>query len=70
MKKLILSAIVMLCATALMAQTTVTFQVDMSNEVVDTAGVFLAGDLQSEAGASADWTPGETALTDMGGGIW
>ena len=41
---------------------TVTFQVDMANEVVgDTVSV--AGDFQSEVGDN-DWTPGQTVLTD------
>lgn len=70
MKKLILSAFALIFATALNAQTDVTFRVDMTNEVVDTAGVYIAGNFQDEAGATADWTPGETALTDMGSGIW
>lgn len=45
------------------AQFNVTFQVDMSNEVIaDTISV--AGSFQAVAGFPADWTPGSTVLTD------
>lgn len=46
------------------AQVDVTFQVDMSNETVSGNGVHVAGSFQSEAGATGDWQPGETQLTD------
>ncbi|TNE78539.1 MAG: T9SS type A sorting domain-containing protein [Bacteroidetes bacterium] len=42
---------------------TVLFQVNMKNESFQNpTGVHLAGDLQSEAGASGDWVPDETML--------
>lgn len=45
------------------AQFNVTFQVDMSNEMIaDTVSV--AGSFQAAAGLPADWTPGTAILTD------
>jgi 1,4-alpha-glucan branching enzyme len=41
----------------------VTFQVDMSQQTVNPAGVHIAGDFQ-------DWIPGATPMIDMGNGIW
>ena len=49
--------------TGLSAQVNVTFQVDMSEEIVDPAGVHIAGSFQG-------WDPAATPLTDQGGGIW
>jgi type IX secretion system substrate protein len=46
------------CATV-----TVTFQVDMSNEVVSADGIHVAGSFQG-------WDPGKTALTDIGNGLY
>ena len=42
----------------------VTFKVDMSQETVATAGVFIAGDFQQEAGFAQDWNPATTQLRD------
>lgn len=44
-----------------------TFQVDMSNEIVSPNGVHIAGNFQEAAGLGADWTPGSTPLTDADG---
>ncbi|NQX91258.1 MAG: hypothetical protein HRT74_03840, partial [Flavobacteriales bacterium] len=41
----------------------VTFQVDMSNDVVDPNGVHLAGSFQG-------WDPAANPMNDLGGGIW
>ena len=41
----------------------VTFRVDMSNELVDSAGVHIAGSFQG-------WDPAGTLMTDLGNGIW
>ena len=35
----------------------VTFKVDMRQETVSSAGVFIAGDFQQEAGFAQDWNP-------------
>lgn len=40
-----------------------TFQVDMSNEIVDANGVHIAGDFQG-------WDPSATPMSDLGNGIW
>ena len=50
-------------ASAAWAQTTVTLTVDMSNEMVSTDGVHVAGNFQG-------WDPGATPLTDNGDGTW
>lgn len=42
----------------------VTFRVDMSQETVSTAGVFLAGSFQQEAGFAQDWDPSATKMQD------
>jgi len=44
----------------------VRFQVDMTGTAVSSNGVHVAGDFQSEAGASGDWKPNETPLTKVG----
>lgn len=43
--------------------TSVTFQVNMSQQTVSPLGVFLAGNFQG-------WNSSSTPLTDMGGGVW
>lgn len=45
------------------AQSNVTFQVDMSQQIVAPAGVHIAGSFQG-------WNPAATPLVDLGGGIW
>ena len=42
----------------------VTFKVDMRQETVSSAGVFIAGDFQQEAGFAQDWNPATTQLRD------
>ncbi len=68
MKKQLLTAF---CAIAgifgLSAQNTVTITVNMNGVTVDPTGVHIAGDFQSEIGASGDWVPGETAMDDSDG---
>lgn len=65
MKKIYFLIAGLLGSTALVAQNyTVTFQVDMNNVTVSGNGVHVAGDFQSEAGASGDWVPSETQLND------
>jgi 1,4-alpha-glucan branching enzyme len=51
------------CLLGIGAMAQVTFQVDMSNQMVDAAGVHIAGDFQG-------WDPAATPLTDIGGGVW
>ncbi len=41
----------------------VKFSVNMASLVVDTGGVHITGDFQSEAGFAADWDPGTTGMT-------
>jgi Secretion system C-terminal sorting domain/PA domain len=48
----------------------VTFSVDMKNETVDAAGVYIAGDFQKAAGFPADWTPNATKLTKGTGTVY
>lgn len=65
MKKILLFSASVVAASMMWAQNhKVTLQVDMSKEVVDPAGVFLAGSLQSEAsgGTVNDWTAGDAAF--------
>ena len=47
----------------LVAQTTVTLTVDMSNQTVSPDGVHVAGSFQG-------WDPGATPMTDNGDGTW
>ena len=71
MKKLILTTF---CAVAgvfgLSAQNSVTLGVNMSGLTIDPTGVHIAGDFQSEIGATGDWQPGETQMTDDGSGLF
>lgn len=63
MKK-IYAFVVLALVTSAVYGSKVTFQVDMSNETVSGDGVHIAGSFQAADGASADWQPGETMLTD------
>jgi glycosidase len=52
----------------LLSQTVeLTFQVDMSQEMVSPLGVHLAGNFQEVAGLGDDWTPGSTQIFDADG---
>lgn len=51
------------CGTCAINMVNVTFQVDMSNEVIDAAGVHIAGSFQG-------WDPATSQMTDQGSGIW
>lgn len=54
-------------AGAMWAQNrSVTFQVDMSGQTVSANGVHVAGDFQQAAGASGNWQPGATSLSQVG----
>lgn len=54
-------------AGAMWAQNrSVTFQVDMSGVTVSANGVHVAGDFQQAAGASGNWQPGATQMTQVG----
>jgi hypothetical protein len=71
MKKIYLTALSAIIGVSLMAQVSVTFQVDMSDEAgVSANGVHVAGSWQSEANGADDWQPGANAMMDMGDGIW
>lgn len=40
----------------------VKFQVNLQGQAVDTSGIHITGDFQTEAGFAADWDPGTTAM--------
>lgn len=64
MKKIYAIGVALLTFGFVQAQNVdVTFQVDMSTQV-PAAVISVAGSFQAAAGASGDWTPGETVLTD------
>ena len=67
MKKIYLMALALFFGPYLMAQVSVTFQVDMSNETVSPNGVHVAGDWQDEAGYTGDWDPSSAEMTDSDG---
>lgn len=69
MKKFYLSILSLFVSASLFA-VNVTFSVDMTGQTVNAGGVHVAGSFQSEAGATGDWLPGATVLTDQGSGIW
>ena len=49
----------------------ITFQVDMTNEVISAQGVHIAGDFQSIAGLGGNWSPSSTeVMDDNGDGIF
>ncbi|MEC8663027.1 MAG: hypothetical protein VXY03_04050, partial [Bacteroidota bacterium] len=52
-----------LMASAAWTQTTVTLTVDMTNEMVSTDGIHVAGNFQG-------WEPGGTPMMDNGDGTW
>ena len=67
-KQLIVLLVLNIYGCVAFAQTVaVTFQVDMSNEIVSPNGVHLAGNFQSVAGLGDDWNPGSTLLNDEDG---
>ena len=45
----------------------ITFQVDMTNEVISPNGVHIAGDFQSIAGLGGNWSPSSTEIMDNNG---
>ena len=45
---------------------TVTFQVDLGSTAANMNGVHVAGDFQDTAGATGNWKPDETTLTQVG----
>lgn len=81
MKK-VYSLFLALCAgTALSAQVSVSFTVDMTGITVDPAGVHLAGNFNDPDYAGAtyptdynaaypNWDPAAIAMVDLGGGLW
>ncbi len=61
-----LVAAMFLASSVGFAQSSVTFQVDMTGQTVSANGVHIAGDFQSAAGAPGNWDPAATALTQVG----
>jgi len=66
MKKIYTLAMAMLIVSSAWAQSSLTFQVDMSGQTVSANGVHIAGDFQAAAGAAGNWDPAATALTQVG----
>ncbi len=67
MKKIYTLAMAILFTTGVAwAQSSVTFQVDMSGQTVSANGVHIAGDFQQAAGAPGNWDPAATALSQVG----
>jgi hypothetical protein len=46
----------------------VKFQVDMTGKTISANGLHVAGNFQGAAGATGDWKPSETTLTNGGSG--
>ena len=46
----------------------VKFQVDMTGKTISSNGLHIAGNFQAAAGASGDWMPAATAMTNGGSG--
>jgi hypothetical protein len=67
MKKLYTLVMLMAFSLGAIAQVNVTFQVDMSNEVVSADGVHCAGSWQAAAGFPGDWDPATAELLDADG---
>jgi mRNA-degrading endonuclease toxin of MazEF toxin-antitoxin module len=67
MKKLLLSMMAIAALTSAEAKK-VKFQVDMTGQTISPNGVHVAGNFQAAAGASGNWKPGETALSNGGSG--
>ncbi|MCU0422517.1 MAG: T9SS type A sorting domain-containing protein [Bacteroidia bacterium] len=67
MKKLLLMTAALGLFTGAFAKK-VKFQVDMTGQTVSSNGVHIAGNFQQEAGASGNWKPNETRLTNGGSG--
>ncbi len=64
MKKIYLMALGALIGSSVMAQVSVTFQVDMNGQTVSPLGVHVAGNWQEEAGFPGDWQPNTAQLAD------
>jgi hypothetical protein len=67
MKKLLLSLMAVASLGVVQAKK-VKFQVDMTGQTISANGLHVAGNFQAAAGASGDWKPGETALSNGGSG--
>ncbi|WNJ20880.1 T9SS type A sorting domain-containing protein [Pontibacter sp. G13] len=63
MKKLSLYSVLMLSVLGLQAQVDITLQVDMSNEIVSSDGVHIAGNFNG-------WSTDATPMADQGNGIY
>lgn len=60
-------ALAVFFGASMMAQVSVTFQVDMSDQTVSGDGVHVAGDWQDEAGYPGDWDPSTSEMLDADG---
>ena len=67
MKKILLMTAAMVTMSGLFAKK-VKFQVDMTGKTISSNGVHIAGNFQKAAGASDNWKPSETAMTNGGSG--
>jgi Secretion system C-terminal sorting domain len=70
MKRIYLFLIGMLSIGIANAQYNVTFQVNMSNEIVTDLGAHVAGNWQDQDGGGSEWTPGDSPMVDNGDGTW
>ncbi len=64
MRKIYLLAVSALIGASAMAQVSVTFRVDMNDQVVSSDGVHVAGNWQDDAGFPGEWQPGTSEMTD------
>jgi hypothetical protein len=67
MKKFLLMTAAIAATSGLFAKK-VKFQVDMTGKTISPNGVHIAGNFQKAAGASDNWKPSETAMTNGGSG--
>ncbi|MFA9214091.1 MAG: T9SS type A sorting domain-containing protein [Candidatus Methylacidiphilales bacterium] len=67
MKKFLLMTAAIAATSGLFAKK-VKFQVDMTGKTISPNGVYVAGNFQKAAGASSDWKPSATKLSNGGSG--
>lgn len=70
MKKIYTLMVALLFSAGAFAQHNVTFRVDMTGQTISANGVHVAGDFQMAAGASSNWDPAATSLTNSTGNIY
>lgn len=63
-------AFVLLTNVTSIAQSFITFSVNMTGQTISPNGVHVAGNWQSEAGFPSDWDPSTCEMTELGDGIY